>query len=108
KPGSAPTLIMHLSMVAPVPEAHLSFIEVDAVFCPVLASSLNMMILASCPPSSMTLSTSGCRCSTASVTEFTSCTNLAPVGGQMGPEPDPVANIRHLSEGWLGNAAKMA
>jgi hypothetical protein len=28
--GAIPTLIMHLSMVAPVPEAHLSFIEVSA------------------------------------------------------------------------------
>ncbi len=47
KPGSAPTLIMHLSMVAPVPLAHLSFIDVVAVFCPVPSSCLNMMILAS-------------------------------------------------------------
>ena len=62
---------MHLSIVAPVPEAHLSFIEARAVLLP-SASSLNMMILASWPPSSITLSTSGWRCSTAIVTAFTS------------------------------------
>ena len=45
---------MHLSIVAPVPDAHLSFIDVPAVLAPVCASSLNMMILASCPPSSIT------------------------------------------------------
>ncbi len=28
-----PTLIMHLSMVAPVPDAHLSFIEVIGASC---------------------------------------------------------------------------
>jgi hypothetical protein len=33
--GGRPTLIMHLSMVAPVPEAHLSFIDGAAVFSPV-------------------------------------------------------------------------
>ena len=41
-------------MVAPVPDAHLSFIEAVAVFSPVSSPFLNMMILASCPPSSMT------------------------------------------------------
>ena len=41
-------------MVAPVPDAHLSFIEAVAVLSPVFSSFLNMMILASCPPSSMT------------------------------------------------------
>ena len=96
-PARRPTLIMHLSMVAPVPDAHLSFMEVPAVFWPVFLSSLNMMILASWPPSSITLSTSGCLCSTASVTAFTSCTNLAPVGATSGPEPEPVRNMRkHL------------
>src|SRR4051812_33166436 len=30
-----PTLIMHLSIVAPVPDAHLSFIELTACFSPV-------------------------------------------------------------------------
>ncbi len=44
-----PTLSMHLSMVAPVPDAHLSFIEAMAVFSPVFSSCLKMMILASCP-----------------------------------------------------------
>ena len=51
---------------------------------PVFSSFLNMMIFASCPPSSMTLPTSGCRCSTASVTALTSWTNLPPVGAQSG------------------------
>jgi hypothetical protein len=42
-----PTLIMHLSMVAPVPDAHLSFIDGTAVRIPVFSSTLKMMILAS-------------------------------------------------------------
>ncbi len=108
KPGSAPTLIMHLSMVAPVPEAHLSFMLVVAVFAPVFVSCLNMMILASCPPSSITLSTSGCLCSTAIVTAFTSCTNLPPVGAAIGPEPEPVTNMRNDSGARSGNAARIA
>ena len=62
----------HLSMVAPVPEAHLSFIEVMAVFCPVSSFFLKMMIFASWPPSSQTEPTSGCSVSTASVTALTS------------------------------------
>ena len=41
-------------MVAPVPDAHLSFIDASAVLSPVFSSFLNMMIFASCPPSSMT------------------------------------------------------
>ncbi len=67
-----PTLIMHLSMVAPVPEAHLSFIEAIAVLSPVCLFSLKMMIFASWPPSSMTDPASGCNISTAKVTAFTS------------------------------------
>ena len=47
-----PTLMTHLSMVAPVPDAHLSFIEVMAVLPPVSSFFLKMMILASWPPSS--------------------------------------------------------
>ena len=86
-------------MVAPVPDAHLSFIEARAVLSPVFASSLNMMIFASCPPSSMTEPTSGCRCSTASVTAFTSWTNLPPVDGASGAEPEPVRKMRHASVG---------
>ena len=54
-----PTLITHLSMVAPVPDAHLSFIEVMAVLSPVSSFSLKMMILASWPPSSITLADVG-------------------------------------------------
>jgi hypothetical protein len=46
-PGGRPTLIMHLSMVAPVPDAHLSFIDGEAVFSPVFSSVLKMMIFAS-------------------------------------------------------------
>ena len=42
-----PTLSTHLSIVAPVPDAHLSFIDVCAVLSPVSLFSLNMMILAS-------------------------------------------------------------
>ena len=49
-----------------------------AVLSPVSSFSLKMMILASWPPSSITLPTSGCRFSTASVTALTSCTNFAP------------------------------
>ena len=71
----------HLSMVAPVPDAHLSFIEVMAVLSPVSSFFLKMMILASCPPSSTTEPTSGCSFSTASVTALTSCTNFAPMCG---------------------------
>ena len=67
-----PILIRHLSIVAPVPLAHLSFMEHTGILFPVAASSWNTMILASCPPSSTTLPTSGCIRSTASVTAFTS------------------------------------
>ena len=41
-------------MVAPVPDAHLSFIEAMAVLSPVSSFFLKMMIFASCPPSSIT------------------------------------------------------
>src|SRR5258707_3457541 len=40
--GGAFTLRKHLSMVAPVPDAHLSFMEAVAVFEPGFRSSLNM------------------------------------------------------------------
>lgn len=43
--------------------------------------------------------TSGWRCSTASVTAFTSWTNLPPVTSQSGAEPEPVRNIFHASGG---------
>ena len=42
-----PTLIMHLSMVAPVPDAHLSFIDAMADLSPVCLFSLKTMIFAS-------------------------------------------------------------
>ncbi len=97
-----------MSIVAPVPDAHLSFMEALAVFSPDSPSVLNMMIFASCPPSSMTEPTSGCRCSTASVTALTSWTNFPPVGVHSGPEPEPVRNIRQPPAGWLGKAARIA
>ena len=93
-------------MVAPVPLAHLSFIEAMAVFSP-RSLFLKMMIFASWPPSSMTLPTSGCRCSTASDTALTSCTNLPPVGPHKGPEPEPVRNIRQSPVFIPGNAPAM-
>src|SRR4030095_14440277 len=37
--GSMPALIMHLSIVAPVPDAHLSFIEATARLSPVCSFS---------------------------------------------------------------------
>jgi hypothetical protein len=89
--GFMPTLIRHLSIVAPVPDAHLSFMEVTAVFSGRPSSpfdSRKMMIFASCPPSSITLPTSGWRRSTASVTALTSCTNRAPSGlAERAPSP---------------------
>ncbi len=88
--AAMPTLIMHLSIVAPVPEAHLSFIELIACFSPVLSLGTKMMIFASCPPSSTTEPTSGWSSSTASVTAFTSWTKLAPMGAARGPAPEPV------------------
>ena len=66
-------------MTAPVPPAHLSFIDGIFFLRPVSSSSLKTMIFASWPPSSMTEYTSGCSFSTASDTAVTSCTNLAPI-----------------------------
>ena len=98
---------MHLSIVAPVPEAHLSFIDVDAVF-PAFPLSLKMMIFASCPPSSITLPTSGCSVSTARVTALTSWTKRAPSGAASGPEPEPVTKQRSRSRRTSGNAPSIA
>ena len=89
-----PTFSTHLSIVAPVPDAHLSFIDVCAVLSPVSWFCLNMMILASWPPSSITLPTSGWSFSTAIVTAFTSWTNFAPICGAIGLPPEPVMNTR--------------
>ena len=100
-----PTLIRHLSIVAPVPDAHLSFIDAIARLVARLSVSLNMMILASWPPSSITLPTSGCSCSTAIVTALTSCTNFAPSGAASGPAPEPVMKMRMWSSGTCGNAS---
>ena len=55
-----PSLALTLSMTAPVPPAHLSFIDGIFFLRPVSGSVLKTMILASCPPSSITeLCTSG-------------------------------------------------
>jgi hypothetical protein len=48
------SLALILSMTAPVPPAHLSFIDGIFFFLPVSSSVLKMMIFASWPPSSMT------------------------------------------------------
>ncbi len=100
-----PTLSTHLSIVAPVPDAHLSFIDVCAVLSPVSWFFLNMMILASWPPSSITLPTSGWSFSTAIVTAFTSCTNFAPRCGAIGDPPEPVMNTRICSLLSVGKAS---
>ena len=76
-------------MVAPVPEAHLSFIEVRTERLP-SSLILKWMIFASCPPSSMTALTSGWLCSTARTTAFTSCTKRALIVGAMREAPEPV------------------
>ena len=68
-------------MTAPVPPAHLSFIDGIFFLRPVCGSSLKTMIFASWPPSSMTECTSGWSVSTASDTAVTSCTNFAPMSG---------------------------
>ena len=85
-------------MTAPVPPAHLSFIEGIFFLRPVSSSSLKTMIFASCPPSSITEYTSGWSFSTASETAVTSCTNFAPIMfGQIPPPPEPVMKMRQLS-----------
>src|SRR5579864_7875694 len=48
------SLALILSMTAPVPPAHLSFIDGIFFLRPVSGSFLKMMILASCPPNSIT------------------------------------------------------
>ena len=83
-----------LSMTAPVPPAHLSFIDGIFFLRPVSGSVLKMMILASCPPSSITLPHSGYSFSTASDTALTSCTNLPPRYLVRPLPPEPVTNIR--------------
>ncbi len=88
------SLALILSMTAPVPPAHLSFIEGIFFLRPVSGSFLKMMILASCPPSSITEPHSGYIRSTASDTALTSWTNLAPRYLAMPLPPEPVMNIR--------------
>jgi hypothetical protein len=56
----------------------------------------------------MTLPTSGCRVSTASVTALTSCTNFAPRPAQSGAAPDPVMNTRHSARGEFGKVASIS
>jgi hypothetical protein len=67
-----------------------------------------MMILASCPPSSITEPTSGWSFSTAMVTALTSCTNLAPTWGAIGPPPEPVMNNRKSESFTCGKASLMS
>ena len=57
--GGIWSLALILSITAPVPPAHLSFIDGILVFLPVSGSSLKMMIFASWPPSSTTEPASG-------------------------------------------------
>ena len=86
-----------LSMTAPVPPAHLSFIEGIFFLRPVSGSFLKMMILASWPPSSITDPHSGYSFSTASETALTSCTNFAPRNLPSPLPPEPVMNMREFS-----------
>ena len=88
------SLALILSITAPVPPAHLSFIDGIFFLRPVSGSVLKMMILASCPPSSITDPHSGYSFSTASETAFTSCTNFAPRYLAMPLPPEPVMNMR--------------
>ena len=81
------SLALILSMTAPVPPAHLSFIEGIFFLRPVSGSGLNTMIFASWPPSSITELTSGCCFSTASETALTSWTNFAPMNRPTLPRP---------------------
>ena len=105
-----PTLIMHLSMVAPVPDAHLSFIDGDGGLVAGLLVLLEHDDLGVLPAELDDAEpTSGCRCSTASVTALTSCTNLPPVGARerrrarAGEEDAP-----RRRAGESGNAAAIA
>ena len=95
-------------MVAPVPDAHLSFIDAIAVLSPVFSSSLNMMILASCPPSSMTLADVGVQVLDGERDRVDFLDELAAGRvAQSGAEPEPVRNMRQPSFGWFGNAARI-
>jgi hypothetical protein len=66
------SLALILSITAPVPPAHLSFIDGIFFLRPVSGSSLKTMIFASWPPSSITEPAFGCIFSTAKQTAFTS------------------------------------
>ena len=70
------------SIKAPVPPAHVPFMRCSR-------ASPKKVILASSPPSSMTTSVSGIKCSTVVVAAITSCTNgiLATSANPMPPEP---------------------
>ena len=92
--GSSLSLAVILSMTAPVPPAHLSFMLGNFLFRPVDGSGIQMMILASWPPSSMTLPASGWSVSTARETAFTSWTNRAPMKGARTFPPLPVMKAR--------------
>jgi len=88
-----------LSMTAPVPPAHLSFMEGSFFFRSLPGTSLKTMIFASWPPSSMTEFVSGWSFSTASETAVTSCTNFAPIRLPMAAPPEPVTKARKASGG---------
>src|ERR1019366_181865 len=91
------SLALILSMTAPVPPAHLSFMEGIFFLRPVSGSFLKMMILASWPPNSITEPHSGYSFSTASETAFTSWTNFAPRYFDMPLPPEPVMRMRDWS-----------
>ena len=72
----------------------MSFIEGIFFLRPVSGSSLKTMIFASWPPSSITDPAAGWTFSTARHTAFTSCTNFAPMRGDMFMPPLPVMKAR--------------
>ena len=88
-------LALILSITVPVPPAHLSFMLSIFLFEFLSTEALNRMILASCPPSSMTDPAAGCKYSTASDTAFTSCMKRAFKWLVSAPPPLPVITSRN-------------
>jgi hypothetical protein len=81
---------MHLSMVAPVPDAHLSFIDGRRLLAAFVGPDVEHDDLRVLTAELDHEPTSGCSFSTASVTALTSCTNLAADhGAQRGSRPSP-------------------
>ena len=103
-----PSFAVTLSITAPVPPAHLSFIDGLFFLRPVASSVVKTMIFASWPPSSTTLCTSGCSRSTARLTAFTSCTKRAPIRAPTAAPPEPVTNTRNAFVGSPGKRAMIA